>query len=1099
MQDEVQSSKKIDSAESNEENRSDIADDSMQIVQETIKTLWENRESIPVRLFSKKHIFKDFPMMPKNVKLGWIKLSGKKHGIAIGLFNDDCKRFRQLAVADFEGRVYTGHDISIEDTIERIPELSFVEQNSMTLKDSLRFYGVDDKKITHASHARKKVNSINKNNRESDLVVIRGDVVVQLSQDEGMQWVSSWIRKVNDKKEAYTLEETRVLLPDRLRCNLSYCDAISTSFFASFFIPDITRAFSGFGSGNIFRRLTKEAPLGAIRRSIMDSKVAEKAGLRVSSMEKYFAYLMLDSGALEHSGPLEAVHGAERLHLQKSQVSDANFLVWDDSLEAKSALKVLRIEGAINRFQSISSCLEENCANGGNLTENSVNFGQISEIDLSFIEDPAFCANGELDMNSFGNPLQDDNIRPLMHLWNTAKKSNDLYIYKSDGSSNCEWSYRQRLSGLIRSLYLPFRFDTDFRSNLEDGNVALAFMATGNSMMPTRRFDSANQKWITLTNADKSRMTTDYNLRLGIIMATLAFGASEEVQNVSIRLDSIGLEEMVAAQDDAMSKILNQTINALNNMNREAARSKGDPKDGDIHGDVNNGLANVQDLQNFTNHPILHEDEVTVPDSSNKATSSKSINSSDSYSDTEISDSNTNDIGSDPIEPDPMDAFSKYPTVKSLLTVTFNRESFIKHIRANGLNNPLGAYKKFNANMKIDEEGALNPIEPSFDLRDSCFSPHGAQEEPEFSDVIFDIKSQKTLGTTNSKGLSIQREDLLQQAVADFHHISSEVMISNAEKARMAMDIVESIDDPELNEKANLITSALIDEKEIPEISFKVSKDIYNMRLHAHEQFMSGDLENAIEEYENAVKHFDSMFSFNDVVPRYFNSYAERVVYNRIFATQNERMILIPDGLFYAHMELADLLTQLSRHEDALKHLNTMVSYAPTYVISHLKLASQLTEKEDWTSVEAVCLNALPVCFDREDAAFIYYRLAYAEWMQDNFPLAVAAYKMADNLSSGKIESIEIELDELLSRMQSQCIPAPNDMSQVEEVLKINNVPKWPDVEAYEIIDEAAKITVNEGMFVIARTLSVARARMLFSNNSSDNVVQMQFLRSLNS
>ena len=48
----------------------------------------------------------------------------------------------------------------------------------------------------------KKVNSINKNNRESDLVVIRGDVVVQLSQDEGMQWVSSWIRKVNDKKRS---------------------------------------------------------------------------------------------------------------------------------------------------------------------------------------------------------------------------------------------------------------------------------------------------------------------------------------------------------------------------------------------------------------------------------------------------------------------------------------------------------------------------------------------------------------------------------------------------------------------------------------------------------------------------------------------------------------------------------------------------------------------------------------------------------------------------------------------------------------------------------------------------------------------------------
>ena len=118
--------------------------------------------------------------------------------------------------------------------------------------------------------------------------------------------------------------------------------------------------------------------------------------------------------------------------------------------------------------------------------------------------------------------------------------------------------------------------------------------------------------------------------------------------------------------------------------------------------------------------------------------------------------------------------------------------------------------------------------------------------------------------------------------------------------------------------------------------------------------------------------------------------------------------------------------------------------------------------------------------------------------MQDNFPLAVAAYMVADDLFSEKNESLEVELAELLSRVESQCIAVPRSLHQAKEMLEINNIVNWPDVNAYEIIDEAAKVTVNEGMFVIARTLSVARSRMLFRNDSSESIVQMQFLRSLN-
>ena len=80
--------------------------------------------------------------------------------------------------------------------------------------------------------------------------------------------------------------------------------------------------------------------------------------------------------------------------------------------------------------------------------------------------------------------------------------------------------------------------------------------------------------------------------------------------------------------------------------------------------------------------------------------------------------------------------------------------------------------------------------------------------------------------------------------------------------------------------------------------------------------------------------------------------------------------MLIPDNLFYAHMELADVLSQIKGAEAAIPHLNRMVAYAPAYPLSHLKLAIQLARNEDWDSARAACLNALRVALDRDDAAF---------------------------------------------------------------------------------------------------------------------------------
>ena len=209
--------------------------------------------------------------------------------------------------------------------------------------------------------------------------------------------------------------------------------------------------------------------------------------------------------------------------------------------------------------------------------------------------------------------------------------------------------------------------------------------------------------------------------------------------------------------------------------------------------------------------------------------------------------------------------------------------------------------------------------------------------------------------------------------------------------------------------------------------------------------------------------------------------------------------MLIPDNLFYAHTELADLLSQLKGAKAALPHLNAMVAYAPAYPFSHMKLAVQLARSEDWDSARAACLNALRVALDRDDAAFAYYRLAYAEWMRDRFDIAAAAYIMSEHIAPGQIGALDGELRELLARAESQCIAVPTDVESAAGVLRMHDLPVWPHTQVAAIVRDAARVCVDEGMFVPARTLSMAAARMNDGDNGGVDMVQSQFLRSLNS
>ena len=570
------------------------------------------RHAVALSPVIKRRTFPELENVPEGLVLGWAQLpSTRGRGFSLGIFPDR-DHFAQVAFADTHGRVFVGTDPNM-DVQDMQARFMFGKEKEVTLPDGERLGESDEPRsrsgFSRAGHG---LGSALHHGRglgrglghgADGVKAITGGVVGR--DDTGrMTWLASWLKAGN----RYTLEQMRANLPPVMRHDLEYRDAITIAFFATYMLPQINGLLIGFGSGNIFRRLNREAPIGAIRRSVRDTLAARAHGMRASGLEDHFADLMREAGALDTTPGLEAVHGAEPLHLYTSTYSSGYFFTWDKSLAFGQALKSLKIEGNLNRFAAVSAWLERNASLGRNPTEDTVTRAEAAQIDMKLIENPAIMAldpyDGEQERRAvlslvdiaartagqirseFPDPrdvLTQQNV-PDSGVTNAASAESTESVEgavertnKSDTNTQAarpsysparsdEWVYRQTLSSLLRRLRLPYRFDVEFRSRLDSGEVAIGFTTAGTSMMPDSRYDTTRRTWRALSSAERASMSAAYNLRVGLMMAALSFGTSESVRQVSLHIDSIGLEEAIAEQDSAIEAMMSEALSAFEHL-----------------------------------------------------------------------------------------------------------------------------------------------------------------------------------------------------------------------------------------------------------------------------------------------------------------------------------------------------------------------------------------------------------------------------------------------------------------------------------------------------------------------------------------------------
>ncbi|WP_125963297.1 tetratricopeptide repeat protein [Bifidobacterium dolichotidis] len=1179
--------------------------------------------------FIKKRMFRTFPGVPDNLTLGWAQLP-KQRGSAftLGIFIDD-RRMIPLARADARGRVFLGYDPYM-DTHDVEPAFAFVKDHDGHMPDSDRFNSHLPKK-----HQLKHFGKQHNNDQQIDLqqveqlglhvpeqnadsndskhnqhkkksakqpvsrAVVVGNMVGR-DNDGRMIWLASWLKSSN----RYSLEQVRTPLPQSMRTNLEYRDAIAIAFFATYMVPQTLGLLIGFGSGNIFRRLGREAPLGAARRSVEDTMNAKAKGLRVSGLERFFADLMEEADVLEPVNGLEAEHGAEPLSLVSSPLSDTYALYWSKGLSFDAALSALQFEGAINRFSLVSSWLEHNDVMGSQPIEDTVTREQAAMIDQALIRNPALLALGAPSrlgrlsamQHAYVDLLREDGflaINDLIKLANrvtceyaqadsgkaakvkaaqkaqqkselknaelkrTELKHTDLQNAESvnAGSANAdnatqqtsaskldmkklgaaagsEWVYRRALATMQRKLRLPFRFDTEFRVNLKEGRVGVAVTQAGPALMPKSEYDAKRDAWRTLDDTERAEHSVDYNLRVALILAALAFGADETIEEVDLRIDSIGLEEAISEQNTAIEAMVSDALNTFERMqqtpdsktpSKHVTPSAPESKT-HITTSSEDQMSKTDDLLNQSDVDSEFErlmqgadiDEVMFNEqfaAQNNDKSSEPMNAIESQIEQLMGSSNSDD---------PMSGLQRPPAMQPLVSVTFTRERFLKRMAEVGLADPRTTMRMFDAKLETKPGVGFVPTVPPFSLQDERFGPDSAQQPPEEHNKQLDAATADVLGTADTFGLAINREDLLAFAMQTFQQMSQDETLDAATRAQRASELINRINDPELYTMASSIASALIDGQDLQGMSMHWTNELNEARNATRDMLFSGRFEEAIEQQEQIIADFDRRFHGpvpstadlqhdaesehplntlpnNEYVPRYFNSYAERVVYNKLYATAGERLVLVPDALVYMHLEQAELLSQLGRTDAAMRHLNQVVAYAPAFAQGHLRLAMQMRRMEDWGSVKAVALNALRVSLDRDAASAAYHQLAYAAWMRDEFELAIGCYVLSTALQPANPLRAE-EMRELVERMQAQCMPMPTSIVDVARVLTKAGVPMWPGDEIANIVGPAARATVDHGMFVPGRTLAVAHARIAEARGQllpTTEPIQMQFIRSL--
>ena len=185
---------------------------------------------------------------------------------------------------------------------------------------------------------------------------------------------------------------------------------------------------------------------------------------------------------------------------------------------------ILRIEQALNAIVLIDQKLHEPQVKDTDASTNSMDAcGLTNEEAYSYLQD---YATNILALEKKLRTSADARA-------NTSADTRANADARTDSTTNAsEWAVRHFISYALETLALPIRLEANWRVNVAAGNIGLTFEAPTQSLFPP--FLTINKQLVKATPEILNMCASAYTLRLGVLLASICFDASPQIQHVWI-------------------------------------------------------------------------------------------------------------------------------------------------------------------------------------------------------------------------------------------------------------------------------------------------------------------------------------------------------------------------------------------------------------------------------------------------------------------------------------------------------------------------------------------------------------------------------------
>ena len=415
------------------------------------------------------------------------------------------------------------------------------------------------------------------------------------------------------------------------------------------------------------------------------------------------------------------------------------------------------------------------------------------------------------------------------------------------------------------------------------------------------------------------------------------------------------------------------------------------------------------------------------------------------------------------------------------LSVDFDRWRFAR-LDLNDLGDLTELYRSFAPVMRY-EEGWLRPIQQGFHLEEERFCPSRRYLPVSLSSQRIRQDLASRLGCDHVSALSIEEADgrSLVASTIMLRLVSEDDPHATQKNVRTILDLAGDDPDPTVRSAAERVVSRL------------VAGTLDNDPLAIGEEFVRGDvLTRATDRARELLIHqqpdraravivpllarIDKAGTYDDtphISYRYFGSYIERALYNRLHATSGNTstVLLVPDAYYEAHLLASITSLMCGEAHEACAHAERLCTLAPLDGRCRLHLVSCLEQlgRDDEAVGELEAL--LAYAHHPMGVGFAYYRLAFFQWKRGNVATAQACYQLAMQFLPGMVPLMAMELSVLYLQHPGEIKPEMND-ELAREILVAQGIPVAPTQETSDAFIECAQASLDAEIFPVARAFA---------------------------